>query len=152
MLGLGLELPVGDGASLERPDAPDSIVRLSEHDLSSRPTATSSREVPTNAISIFVRTLTGSLGDGMDERVVDRRRSAPTTRGSCSFDKTSDFQDGRSADHVRDQPLPVDPSHVEVGRRGSHDLARVGIHEMALEVEGAPILVDRDLELVRRVV
>ena len=153
MLGLGLELAVLDGPLLERPDARDAVVRLPENAL---PQAGRPRQatglMPTNAISSFVRTLTGRRATALTNGSPIRRRPSRATRESCSSAKISDFQDGRSADHVRDQPLPVYPCHIEVGRGGVHDLAGLDIDVVALEVQRAPVAVDGDLELVRRVI
>src|SRR6476646_998780 len=117
-----------------------------------RPTATSSRDVPTNAISSFVRTLTGTRATALTSGSPIRQRPSRATRDSCCSAKISDFQDGGPTDHVRDQPLPVDPGHVEVGCGGGRDFLGINIDVMALEVQRAPVAVDRDLKLVRGVI
>src|SRR5918994_155707 len=116
----------------------------------SRPTETRSRDVPTNAISSFVRTVTGRRGAAPAAKTGPRR--SVRARGSSSSAKTSDFQYRRRADEVRDQPRTVDPGHVEVAGRGRHYLAGFGVNVVALEVQRAPVAVDRDLEFVRRVI
>ena len=57
-----------------------------------------------------------------------------------------------SPDHVRDQPLSVDPRDVQVGGGDRRHLAGLDVDEVALEVERAPVAVDRDSQLVRGVV
>ena len=87
MRGLSLELAVLDGPLLERPYARDAVVRLPENALPQRPTATSSRAVPTNAISSFVRTLAGRRATPLTNGSPIRRRPSRATRESRSSAK-----------------------------------------------------------------
>src|SRR5215210_3360753 len=116
-----------------------------------RPTVTNSSAEPTNAMSSFVRTLSGTRATARTNGSPMRRPRFGVTRGPRSSVKISGFQDGRAADHVRDQPFPIDTSDVEVGSGGRRDLAGLHIDVMAFEMQRSPVAVDGDLQLVGRV-
>ncbi len=69
--------------------------------------------MPTNATRSFVRTVTGKRAT---VRTSGSSIRSPPLGGDPRpqlLGQSSDFQLGRAADEVRDQPLPVDPRDIE---------------------------------------
>ena len=90
-----LELAVRDGPPLERPEAPDAIVRLPEDELSEQAHRDEQQRRADERDQQLRPNLDRQAGDGADERIVDPL-AAPraTTRGSSAPSaKVSDFQD-----------------------------------------------------------
>ena len=118
MLGLGLELAVLDGPLLERPDARDAVVRLPEHALPQQTDSDKQQRRANERDQQLRPNLYRQARDDADERIADRVAAPPERPATPAPGQGLRFQNGRPADHVRDQPLPVDPRHVEVGGRG----------------------------------
>ena len=82
--GVALELAVGEGSFLEGPEAPTRSFDWPRTRSPSRPTATSSTDVPTNAISSLVWTLAGTRPtartSGLSPRLSGRRFSPTAAR------------------------------------------------------------------------
>ena len=154
---VALELAVREGALLERPRA-------------SRPARSTGRGRAARAGRRRRRADGGA--DERDEQLgVDPRRQRGRPRGRAALSpglssrrlaagaarsgaapSASDTPQGLSGadapDEVRDQPASVDPRDVAVGGRDRRHLARVRVDVVALEVERAPVAVDRDADLV----
>src|SRR4029453_2399140 len=114
----------------------------------SRPTATTSTAVPTNATSSLVWTLAGTRPTARTRGLSAglRSRRLPTTAAARSSpdgasDKGSGAQRRSRHHHVGDQPASVDLRNVLIGAGAPHDLARLDVDVVALEVQRASVAV-----------
>ena len=156
--GIALQLTVGERAFLERPEASDAIVRLAEHALAEQSDRDEQQGGPQERDEQLRRDLGRKAADGADERIVASAQRPPALgdgrapRPAPASDKDSGGQCGRSRNEVGDQPASVDPRNVQICDRGQRQLLAVVVDVVALEVQGAPVAGERDLELVRGVV
>src|SRR5262249_52088636 len=111
--------------------------------------------VPTKPISSLTWTPTGSRPTALTTGLLPRlsRRRGRAMRKGCSVawssDKRSRTQLGTDSDRVGDEPPPIDPGDLLARRGDRHDLARLEVDMVALEVERPFVAVDRLPDLVR---
>ena len=159
MLGVALELAVGDGSFLERPEPP---TRSFDCPRTRCPSSADGDEQDGGAHERDEQLgvdLGRQAADGSDERIV-----APAQRPSLLVDgsppsfavwlatRAQAVSSVDPADHVGDQPPSVDPRDVEVGGRDRLDLARSRHRRSGTRSGACRVAVDRDLDLVRRVI
>ena len=158
MKGVAPELAVGERPFLECPQGFDTLVRLPQQ---AEPEDADSDHEQRRAhegdeqLEVNPRRQTGNRPD---ERVVCETQQPPLVCPaalSCGMSPSrprSDDQLGGTSHHSGDQPATVDPRDIEVASGNGRHLSRVDVDEVALEVQRAPVSVDRDLELVGRVI
>ena len=154
---VALEPAVGEGSLLEHPEPPDAVVRLSEdahaeqararrpgQHCRRRRRAASFGPWPARGRCRGRGVVARAWPPGRAGRGRSRRRWA-TARA-----RPQGASVRRRSGQTRDQPAPVDPRNVSVGGGDRCHLARLGVDVVALEVQRAPVAVDRDADLVRR--
>ena len=155
MRGVALELAVRDGPFLERPERLHAVVRLPEHaqpehaDRDDEQGRADERDEQLG-VDLAGRRPTARTS-GLSARLSSRVSTTAARLLRAGSDRAQTSA-GRPPDHVRDQPLSVDPRDVLIGGRDRRHLVGLDVDVVALEVQRAPVAVDRDLELVGGVV
>ena len=155
-LRVALELAVREGSLLERSEPRRSVVRLAEDTQPEQADGDDEHGGADERDEQLRVDLGRQAADPADESVVARVRQpslcrpeplAPAVAEPRTRPQRTERR-GRSR-QARDQPASVDPRNVAVGGRDRHDLARLGVDVVALEVQRAPVAVDGDADLVR---